>query len=233
MSAPILIVEDEVKIAEILRDYCRQSGYETHMIHNGREAQEWLQHNQAQLILLDIMLPEVDGITICKEHRNNAETPIIMLTAKVEEIDRLLGLELGADDYICKPFSPREVMARIKSVLRRTENTKTSSQSDSSDHNNENNGLSLDEERYTVSYQQKSLNLTAIEFKLLQSLYNQAGKILSRDQLMTHSYTDNRIVSDRTIDSHVKKLRQKLVQFELEEELIQSVYGVGYRFQGV
>lgn len=230
MSAPILIVEDEVKIASLLQDYCRQSGYETHMIHNGREALEWLEHNKAQLILLDVMLPEVDGITICREYRQNSSTPIIMVTAKVEEIDRLLGLELGADDYICKPFSPREVMARIKSVLRRTSNSNTSQQTTSSDNPN---SLILDEERYTVRYNNKSLNLTSIEFKLLQSLYKQAGKILSRDQLMTHSYTDNRIVSDRTIDSHVKKLRQKLADFELEEELIQSVYGVGYRFNGV
>ncbi len=100
MSTPILIVEDEVKIATLLQDYCRESGYETHIIHNGREAQEWLQQNQAKLILLDVMLPEVDGITICKEYRRHSETPIIMVTAKVEEIDRLLGLELGADDYI-------------------------------------------------------------------------------------------------------------------------------------
>ena len=226
MSAPILIVEDEVKIANLLQDYCHQSGYETHVIHNGREAQEWLQNNQAQLILLDVMLPEIDGVTICKDHRNDSETPIIMVTAKAEEIDRLLGLELGADDYICKPFSPREVMARVKSVLRRTEknNKKIAPKS---------NKLILDEARYTVSYNRLSLNLTSIEFKLLQSLQNQSGKILSRDQLMTHSYSDNRIVSDRTIDSHIKKLRQKLSQFELEEELIQSVYGVGYRFQGL
>lgn len=226
MSAPILIVEDEVKIATLLQDYCRESGYETKMIYNGREAQEWLQKNQAQLILLDVMLPEVDGITICKELRRDSETPIIMVTARVEEIDRLLGLELGADDYICKPFSPREVMARIKSVLRRTAKTNTIKPP-------EKDGLILDEERYTVSYHQLSLNLTAIEFKLLQSLHSQSGKILSRDQLMTHSYSDNRIVSDRTIDSHVKKLRQKLAHFELDEELIQSVYGVGYRFQGL
>lgn len=225
MSAPILIVEDEVKIAKLLQDYCNQAGYETQLIHNGREAQEWLKQNQAQLILLDIMLPEVDGISICKEHRRDSDTPIIMVTAKVEEIDRLLGLELGADDYICKPFSPREVIARIKTILRRTENSNIPK--------NTKNTLVLDEERFTVTYNQTNLNLTAIEFKLLHSLYKHEGKILSRDQLMTHSYSDNRIVSDRTIDSHVKKLRQKLVSFDLEEDLIQSVYGVGYRYNGI
>lgn len=227
MTAPILIIEDEVKIATLLQDYCKQSGYETHMIHNGREAQEWLKENQAQLILLDVMLPEVDGITICKEHRRDSDTPIIMVTAKVEEIDRLIGLELGADDYICKPFSPREVIARIKTILRRTERISSANEK------GDNQSLVLDEERFTVSYKQVSLDLTAIEFKLLYSLYKHEGKILSRDQLMNHSYSDNRIVNDRTIDSHIKKLRQKLVTFELEEELIQSVYGIGYRYHGV
>lgn len=228
MSAPILIVEDEVKIATLLQDYCHQAGYETHLIHNGREAQEWLQKNQAQLVLLDLMLPEVDGITLCREIRQSSETPIIMVTAKVDEIDRLIGLELGADDYICKPFSPREVMARIKTILRRSQNSAVEL-NNSIEANEE---IILDEGNYTINYKQISLDLTAIEFKLLQSLYNHSGKILSRDQLMTHSYADNRIVSDRTIDSHIKKLRQKLSRFELEEELIQSVYGVGYRYQG-
>ncbi len=227
MQAPILIVEDEVKIAALLQDYCHQAGYETHLIHNGRTAQEWLKHNQAQLILLDLMLPEVDGITLCKTVRQNSETPIIMVTAKVEEIDRLIGLELGADDYICKPFSPREVMARIKTILRRTQKTSDQNVNTSDD------DIFLDEGSYTVNYQQLSLSLTSIEFKILQSLMNHSGKILSRDQLMTHGYSDQRIVSDRTIDSHIKKLRQKLVNFELEEELIQSVYGVGYRYQGI
>jgi len=226
MSKPILIVEDEVKIATLLQDYCQQSGYETVLIHNGRSAQEWLQQNQAQLILLDLMLPEIDGITLCKEVRKNSETPIIMVTAKVEEIDRLIGLELGADDYICKPFSPREVMARIKTILRRTQNNQESNKTIS-------NHILLDEGNYTVNYKQLSLSLTAIEFKILQSLYNNSGKILSRYQLMDHSYDDHRIVSDRTIDSHIKKLRQKLLQFELEKELIQSVYGVGYRYQSI
>ena len=227
MSTPILIVEDEVKIATLLQDYCHQTGYETYVIHNGRIAQEWLQNNEAQLILLDLMLPEVDGITICKSVRQHSETPIIMLTAKVEEIDRLIGLELGADDYICKPFSPREVMARIKTILRRTNNANKPNINNSSD------DIMLDEGSYTVNYKQLSLSLTSIEFKMLQSLVNHSGKILSRDQLMTHGYDDHRIVSDRTIDSHIKKLRQKLVKFELEEELIQSVYGVGYRYQGI
>ena len=226
MTAPILIVEDEVKIATLLQDYCHQAGYETKLIHNGREAQNWLQKNHAQLILLDIMLPEVDGITLCKEIRQNSETPIIMVTAKVEEIDRLIGLELGADDYICKPFSPREVMARIKTILRRMQRSQTSTKSVS-------DNIHLDEDNYTVNYQQSSLRLTSIEFKIIQSLYKNSGKILSRDQLMTHGYSDQRIVSDRTIDSHIKKLRQKLAKFELEEELIQSVYGVGYRYQGI
>lgn len=228
MLEPILIVEDEIKIATLLQDYCQQSGYETVLMHNGRSAQEWLQKNRAQLILLDLMLPEIDGITLCKEVRKDADTPIIMVTAKVEEIDRLIGLELGADDYICKPFSPREVMARIKTILRRTQ--KSPNHQSSSIVTDQ---VVLDEGSFSVNYKDKNLNLTAIEFKVFHSLFHNPGKILSRDQLMNHAYEDRRIVSDRTIDSHIKKLRQKLVLFELEEELIQSVYGVGYRYQGI
>lgn len=217
---PILIVEDEVKIAELIRDYCHEAGYETHMIHNGKEAQTWLRHNQPRMILLDLMLPEVDGISICKEFRSHSNDPIIMITAKVEEIDRLLGLELGADDYICKPFSPRELVARIKTVLRRTEDKMPSYD----------NQLILDEKAYKLSYKHLDVDLTAVEFKLFQTLYQHPGQIFSRDQLMSHTYDDNRIVTDRTVDSHIKKLRKKIVNLGIED-VIQSVYGVGYRYQ--
>ncbi len=139
---PILIVEDEIKIAELLRDYCISAGYETEMIHNGREAQEWLSQNEPKMILLDLMLPEVDGISICREFRQQSNQPIIMITAKVEEIDRLIGLELGADDYICKPFSPREVIARIKTVLRRTDTIEQHSKQQ----------LTLNEKSYQIVY---------------------------------------------------------------------------------
>lgn len=216
----ILIVEDELKIATLLRDYCEDAGFTTKLIHDGDEALHWLAENTAQLMLLDLMLPSVDGITICRETRKHSELPIIMLTARVEEIDRLLGLELGADDYICKPFSPREVIARIKSVLRRVEKP-----------NRVKSALSLKESSLRVQVNEQSIELTLVEFKLLQALYEKPGRIFSRDSLMTKIYNDNRIVTDRTIDSHIKKIRKKLTSIGLEDTAVHSVYGAGYKFE--
>ncbi|MEL0630800.1 winged helix-turn-helix domain-containing protein, partial [Psychromonas aquatilis] len=159
------------------------------------------------------------GITLCKEIRQFSDVPILMLTAKVEEIDRLLGLELGADDYICKPFSPREVVARVKAVLRRT-NKLTSKALD----------FFIDEACLTVNFMDVKVQLTSVEFQLLKPLYNQPGRVFTRDQLMNNMYPDQRIVNHRTIDSHIKKLRKKLLDISQGEELIQSVYGAGYRF---
>lgn len=220
MSAPILIVEDEVKIAELLCDYCNDAGFETKLIHDGDEALLWLKRNPARLVLLDLMLPGTDGLSICRELRKISEVPIIMITARVEEIDRLLGLGLGADDYICKPFSPREVIARIKSIIRRVEKTAISD-----------DNLRLDEASFRIYHQNVVAELTAVEFKLLQTMVNQPGRIFSRDNLMSQIYSDNRIVSDRTIDSHIKKLRKKLVNIGLQETAVHSVYGAGYKYE--
>ncbi len=220
MNNPILIVEDEIKIATLLRDYCGESGFDTQLIHDGDEAMKWLQSNTARLVLLDLMLPGIDGLSICRELRKFSNVPVIMITARVEEIDRLLGLELGADDYICKPFSPREVVARIKSILRRSENT-----------NESRVVLHLDESSLRATYRQSVTELTAVEFKLLKTLTGQPGRIFSRDTLMSQIYTDNRIVSDRTVDSHIKKLRKKLVGIGLEETAVYSVYGAGYKYE--
>ena len=230
MPAPILIVEDEVKIATLLQDYCHQAVYETKLIHNGREAKDWLQKNEAKLILLDLMLPEVDGITICKELRKTSETPIIMVTAKVEEIDRLIGLELGADDYICKPFSPREVVARVKAVLRRTQSLgHTSSATETTSLKPK--VIELDPDKYQARVFDTPVELTAIEFNLLQVLAKEPGRIYSRLQLINHVYQDHRVVSERTIDSHIKKLRKKLNDIKPDMELVQSVYSVGYKLE--
>ncbi len=190
------------------------------MIHDGNEALSWLRNHSARLVLLDLMLPGLDGLSICRELRQFSNLPVIMITARVEEIDRLLGLELGADDYICKPFSPREVVARIKSILRRSENTY-----------DVHTVLHLDESSLRISYQQSIVELTSVEFKLLKTLTSQPGRIFSRDSLMSQIYDDNRIVSDRTVDSHIKKLRKKLVEIGLEETAIYSVYGAGYKYE--
>lgn len=166
------------------------------------------------------MLPGRDGMELCKEIRLFSSVPIIMVTARIEEIDRVLGLELGADDYICKPFSPREVVARIKAVLRRSAGSGIS-----------NNGLRLEDTTMRSSLHGQSLELTTVEFKLLAFLVAHPGRIYSRDQLMEHIYPDQRIVSDRTIDSHVKKLRRKMEAIEPGCTLIRSVYGAGYAFE--
>ena len=174
------------------------------------------------LILLDLMLPGLDGIEVCKQIRRESDVPIIMVTARVEEIDRLLGLELGADDYICKPFSPREVVARVKAVLRRTMNRGTGGVSGVA-------GLALDRERFLASLNGTPLDLTPVEFALLEALQARPGSVLTREQLLDRMYDDYRVVSDRAVDTHVKNLRKKLVQATGGESLIESVYGLGYR----
>jgi two-component system response regulator BaeR len=217
----ILIVEDEPKLAQLLSDYLEQSGFETHCIADGLEVIPWVKNNSPALILLDLMLPGKNGMDICKEMRLFSNLPVIMVTARIEEIDRLLGLELGADDYICKPFSPREVVARVKTVLRRAQTQPPAS----------NQGLELDESRYLAVIDGKNLELTAVEFHLLNILASVPGRIYSRNQLIEKVYHDHRVVSDRTIDSHIKKLRKKIADTSPDKELIHSVYGVGYKFE--
>lgn len=217
----IAIVEDEVKLAEVLEQYLQQAGYETSIYANGTQALEQLKETTPNLILLDLMLPGTDGMTICRELRKTSDIPIIMLTARVEEIDRLLGLEIGADDYICKPYSPREVVARVKAVLRRHTRVST---------NDVPENFTLDEGAAVVRINGETCELTAVELKLLKTLVESPGRIFSRNQLMNRIYTDNRVVSDRTIDSHVKKLRQRIEKYAADVDYIHSVYGIGYKF---
>ncbi len=221
MSDTILIIEDEPKLAALLADYLKASGFQTALLADGTEVVAWVQEHKPDLIMLDLMLPERDGMDICKEIRVFSRIPIIMVTARVEEIDRLLGLELGADDYICKPFSPREVVARVKAVLRRTRGGNSVRFQ----------GMVLDEERYRATLHGRDLELTAVEFRLLQLLVDHPGRIYGRQQIMEKIYPDDRFVSDRTVDSHIKKLRKKISSLAPEEELIYSVYGVGYKFE--
>lgn len=221
MKEKILIVEDEQRLAELHRDYLQQVGFETEWLADGLDVIPTVKATPPSLILLDLMLPGRDGLEICKELRQFSDVPIIMVTARVEEIDRLLGLELGADDYICKPFSPREVVARVKTVLRRTAPTEMSNEQP----------LRLHEERYQATLQGTDLNLTAVEFKLLNILFHAPGRIFSRNQLMDRLYSDQRIVCDRTIDSHIKKLRKKITAVSPKTDLIHSIYGVGYKYE--
>lgn len=220
----ILIVEDEPDLATLLDEYIKSNGFTTTVMMDGQEAYNWFKENKTDLILLDLMLPGMDGISICKEIRKISNVPIIMLTAKVEEIDRLLGLELGADDYICKPYSPREVVARVKSVIRRSQPAPLA-------HSNLDSILTINENTQSVDLNQKQIKLTSIELSLLSLLYKEPGRIFSRQYIMDSIYNDYRVVSDRTVDSHVKKLRKKLAEVEPNIELIHSIYGAGYKFE--
>ena len=221
-SAHVLIVEDEPKLAALLRDYLGASGYRVSLLERGDGAVDWVREHAPDAILLDVALPGVDGLAVCRGVRAFSGVPILMVTARVEEIDRLLGLELGADDYICKPFSPREVVARVKAVLRRA----ASAASPTPDA-----PIVLDEERFEVRVRGRTLVLTPIEFRLLRKLSGQPGRVFSRTQLIGALYEDHRVVSDRTVDSHIKNLRRKLA--DVGEDPIAAVYGVGDRFETI
>lgn len=221
MTEKILVVEDEPKLAALLADYLQAAGFEVSILSDGKQVEGWVRENKPCLIILDIMLPGRDGMEICKDLRLFSRVPIIMVTARIEEIDRLLGLELGADDYICKPFSPREVVARVKAVLRRSHDGQAISSQ----------GLVLDEHTYRATLQGRDLELTAVEFKLLHMLIEHPGRIFSRRQIMDKIYSDERFVSDRTVDSHIKKIRRKIETVDPRSTLVQSVYSVGYKFE--
>lgn len=223
MSAHILIAEDESKLAALLADYLHAAGMTTAIVGDGADVLAAVQDARPDLLLLDLMLPHKDGMTLCREIRERSTLPIIMITARVEEIDRLLGLELGADDYICKPFSPREVVARVKAILRRTGSAGTTPMAEVL--------IELDEHAMRASVAGQRLDLTRVEFKLLQVLHRHPGRVYRRDELLDLIYDDFRDVSDRTIDSHIKNLRRKLDEALPDRPLIHSVYGVGYRYE--
>ena len=221
----ILIVEDEPKIAQLLGDYLEREGYDVSILNEGSLAVEVIRDSAPGFVILDLMLPGKDGLTICREVRQFSQLPIMLLTAKVDEIDRLLGLELGADDYVCKPFSPREVVARVKTILRRT----TSKPEVADEERLSYRGITLHLDRFQCTVGEQLVELTPIEFRLLQALMSRPGHVFSRDRLMSLGYTDGRVVSDRTIDTHIKNLRKKLLLAVQNEDLLHSIYGVGYK----
>ncbi|HLS41700.1 MAG TPA: response regulator [Paenalcaligenes sp.] len=224
MNPRILIVEDEPKLVELLNLYLESEHFETSAVMDGNLVIDTVANYQPDLILLDLMLPGRDGLSLCKEIRQSSDVPIIMVTAKVEELDRLLGLELGADDYICKPYSPREVVARVKAVLRRH-------QKNEGEKSNAQQAIYIDENTYTAKLDGHLLELTPVEFRLFALFAKTPGKIYSRQQLLDLIYDDHRIVTDRTVDSHIKNLRRKLHAIRPEHDLIKSIYGVGYRYE--
>jgi len=219
----ILIVEDEPRLAAVIGEYLTAAGYTHHWVADGLQALPAFHVERPDLVLLDLMLPGRSGIDICLALRRDSQTPIIMVTALVEEIDRLLGLEVGADDYICKPFSPREVIARVGAELRRQRHIPHSVSHDAM--------LTIDENTYRASVRDIPLDLTPVEFRLLSLLHGSQSRVFSRDQILNHIYADHRIVTDRAVDTHVKNVRRKIAEAGGNEDWIKSVYGVGYRLE--
>ncbi|GAA0683967.1 response regulator [Dyella marensis] len=218
MTARILIVEDESELAAIVADYVAAAGYTAEVVADGKVALERATEAMPDLIVLDLMLPGLDGLSVCQALRAFSEVPILMLTARVEEVDRLLGLEAGADDYLCKPFSPRELVARIKAILRRT-------RADAADRPL----WRIDEAARSIRVGAHPLDLTPSEYQLLATMLRRPGMAYSRTQLLDVIQRDNLDANDRTIDTHVKNLRRKLAAVLPEVEIIHSIYGVGYR----
>jgi len=210
----ILIVDDESQIAEIATDYLRLAGFDVIVAGDGVRALEAVRGRRPDLVVLDLGLQKLDGMEVARTIRRESDLPIIMLTARVEEDDRLQGLEVGADDYMTKPFSPRELVARVKAVLRRTEKHSTSDTFRAAD-------LAIDVPRMRVTREGESIDLTPREFELLVTMARHAGRVFTRAQLL-----EDAEAFDRVVDSHIKNLRRKLGG----RDYIESVYGVGYRF---
>mgnify|MGYP000940995058 FL=1 len=224
MTNRLLLVDDEVKILDMIDNYLRQEGFETTRASNGNEALELFRNQSFDLVVLDLMLPELDGLEVCKEIRRFSEVPIIMLTAKNDEIDKLLGLELGADDYISKPFSLRELNARIKAVLRRSKNHSLAVTTIMV------NNLRLEPSRFELYVNDTLLNLTPTEFKLIYTLLEYPGQVFSRLQLLERAYGDIYEGYERSIDTHISNLRRKLENAGSQIS-IKSVYGIGYKVE--
>lgn len=221
--ADVLIVEDEPKMAALITDYLRAAGEAPRHVADGRDVEPAVRAQRPDLVLLDLMLPGLDGLSVCRALRRFSDVPIIMLTARVEEADRLIGLDAGADDYICKtPFSPREVMARVRAMLRRTRGQLVPAVPER---------LAFDDATMRARFCGQQLDLTPVEFRLLHALAARPGRVMSRDTLLGHLHDDQRAVTDRAVDSHVKNIRRKFDAVTPGGSPIQSVYGEGYRFE--
>ncbi|HSG91541.1 MAG TPA: response regulator [Pseudomonadales bacterium] len=225
-SRLVHVVEDEPKIASVLEDYLVRAGFAVECHDRGDTALERLRETPGDLVLLDLNLPGLDGVDLCRALRGFSSVPVIMVTARVDEIDRLLGLELGADDYVCKPFSPREVVARVRAQLRRSALRDAGEMGDAPDPS----GIEVLHEEMRARVAGRPVELTPVEFRILATLTGAPGRVFSRQHLMDAAYTDHRVVGDRTIDTHVKNLRRKLAEALGSEPPLASVYGVGYRW---
>lgn len=223
----VLVVEDEPRLAALVADYLKAAGMDTTTLDRGDTVEAAVRQRMPDLVVLDLMLPGLDGLAVCRALRRFSDVPILMLTARVDEVDRLIGLEAGADDYVCKPFSPREVVARVKAILRRPRRDVGASGAAGPAAP----GLHIDAEHHEARVHGERLDLTPLEFRLLAALAAAPGRVFSRDQLLDRLHDDTRALADRAIDSHVKNLRRKLQRVLPGAEPIRSVYGVGYRFE--
>jgi two-component system alkaline phosphatase synthesis response regulator PhoP len=224
MPKKILVIDDEPKIVEICQDYLKAAGFEVVSAGDGLKGLAAARREKPDLVVLDLMMPGMDGLDVCRNLRRESNTPIIMLTARVEESDKLVGLELGADDYITKPFSPRELVARVRVVLRRASGDPTSEIIRVG-------GVSLDRTRYEAALPEKLISLTPTEFEILAALMSQPGRIFSRAQLLTSVHGIAFESYERAIDSHIRNLRRKLENANGEARYIVTVHGVGYKFE--
>lgn len=228
-SNTILVVDDDPSIREVVRFALEKAGYATIEAGDGKDALEKFAAHTPQLIVLDILMPEFDGTEVCRRIRRTSDVPIIFLSSRDDEIDRVLGLELGGDDYVTKPFSPRELVARVKAVMRRLDDRREqeAGEEDASDNVLEHGQLRLDLDRFKVFWGTTELVLTVTEFGMLRTLISYPGKVFSRSELMRGAYKDQTIVSDRTIDSHITRVRRKFE--DIGASPIETVHGLGYK----
>jgi two-component system response regulator CpxR len=216
----ILVIDDDVELCGLLKQFLQREGFQVECAHEGRSGLELAAQGQVELVVLDVMLPGMDGFEILRRLRQQGRIPVLMLTARGEDVDRIVGLELGADDYLPKPFNPRELAARIRAILRRMEPNPASNRIEA-------NGVTLDPGSREVYCSGRRVELTTIEFDILEHLMRAAGRVLSRDALMEAMYNRKATAFDRSMDMHISHLRRKL---ETERPLIKTVRGVGYQF---
>ena len=225
----VLVVDDEARIREVVQYALEREGFRVHAAADAREARFLLTQRTFDLIVLDVMLPDGDGLELCRELRQRQRTPVLFLSARSDEIDRILGLELGGDDYVAKPFSPRELVARVKAVLRRSGERKAPDAAKEATRTLKHGGLELDLDRYEARFKGKTIVLTATEFGIVRTLLGYPGKVFSRSELIDGAHGEEHFVSDRTVDSHMRRVRQKLGS--IGADVIETIHGIGYKLR--
>ncbi|MEL6544016.1 MAG: response regulator transcription factor [Myxococcota bacterium] len=228
MAETVLVVDDDRNIREVVRFALTDAGYHVREAENGAEALGVFERGGIDLLVLDIVMPEDDGLTVCRKVRSQSSVPVIFLSSRDDELDRVLGLELGADDYITKPFSPRELVARVRAVFRRIEETKAQS-SEPKPALLQHGPLVMDTERYKCAWDGNDIVLTVTEFALLRAMLTTPGRVFNRDELVDRAYGHGHVITDRTVDSHVRRIRRKLA--DAGGDPVETVYGVGYRIR--